>query len=95
MSVTVAAGETRPLAAGARSVRSNEEGIMDPKRAWTKMFEMYTDGDNVWAMKDGEMVASARIGQDIDGPDVAMQTAAREVAEQAAGAVGEYMLVVR
>lgn len=64
-------------------------------QAWVKLFEVYTDGDNVWATRDGALVASQRIGQDVDGPDVALQTAVRSVAEEAAGAVGEYLLMVK
>jgi hypothetical protein len=68
---------------------------MDPKNAWTKMFEVYTDGDNVWAMKGDQMLATERIGFDIDGADVALATAVHNVAAAATEAVAEFMLVVR
>jgi hypothetical protein len=68
---------------------------MDPAKAWTKMFEMYTDGDNVWAMKGDQMLASERVGFDIDGEDVALMTAVAKVARAATEAVAEVMLVIR
>ncbi len=56
---------------------------MDPTRAWTQLFEVYTDGDNVWTVKDGVLLASQMIGQDIDGPEVAEATAVAAVVSRA------------
>lgn len=96
MSVMVVAGVTRPPATGARCGGEARGKIMvDPTQAWTKLFEVYTDGDNVWATRDGALVASQHIGQDIDGPEVALQTAVRDVAQRATEAVAEIELVVR
>jgi hypothetical protein len=61
----------------------------NPTPEWTKLFEVYTDGDNVWATRNGVLLASRSIGQDIDGYAVALQDAVREVAREAAEPAAE------
>ncbi len=53
--------------------------IMDPTKAWSLLFEVYTDGTNIWAMYDGRMLGTVSIGQDIDGPEAALSTALAEL----------------
>lgn len=52
---------------------------MDTSKAWSLLFEVYTDGDNVWAMNEGRMLATVSIGWDIDGPEAALVTAMGEL----------------
>lgn len=57
--------------------------MMDPSKAWTKMFSLYTDGQNVWAMHGDTLLGTVSIGQGLDGPAVALASAAAEVARDA------------
>lgn len=88
VSVTVPAGEIdlRPAAAGARC-GGEARTMMDSSRAWTKLFAMYTDGHNVWAMRDDKLAASKPIGQDVDGYLAALDDTVAAVAREASEAV--------
>lgn len=48
-----------------------------------KLFEIHVNGDVVWAMRDGEELASQRIGQDLDGPQVALEMATVQLVHKA------------
>lgn len=57
-----------------------------------ELFTVHTDGDRVWVRRGGAVLAQQQIGQDIDGPEVAMQMAVVEVVRKASSQVRLYEL---